>query len=338
MVAYCQHVAQTTGSTRCVIDRAVKGVALAQACDDNNLGVLCRLDENEQKGLGSFATTVVDTLEDGTRVWSGPWKERRTDDPRHFVIVEPPADTTLGDWGTPKVEEVLEVSEWPRVYRERNAIQARRFTSMIDHGGLEITHGRTTIMGPDRQQQRTHDHLEAALGIAHERVAQKAEAVTAQQSKVAESAAKEQSRRLQQRQGKLVTVEHECTDAQGNQAQLSEHAATLGPAGQRADRDFRTQTIMTIRTLFLENTLRALLATLLAMLPIQVSVEQVLRLLFARRGARRETRSQVVSWVKSAGVSQSNRRLLGTIVEGLGAMDLQDQGKPMHVRLKDMPP
>jgi hypothetical protein len=338
IVAYCQQVAQTTGSTLFVIDRAVNGVALAQAFDDNNLGLLCMLDDNEHKGLGSFETTVVDTLEDGTRVYSGPWTERRKDDPRHFVIVEPPADKPLVYWGTPKVEEVLEVSAWPRVYRERNAIQELSFKSMIDHGGLDINHGRKTIMGPDRHHQRKQDQLDAALGIAHERVAKKAEAVTAQQIKVAESEAKEHRRRLQQRQGKLVTLEQECKDAQEKQAQLSEQAATLGPAGQRADRDFRKQTIMTIRTLFLENTLRAFLATLLATLPIQVSLEQVLSLLFERRGARMETLSQVVYWVNSAGLSQSNRRLLGKIVEGLGAMDLQDQGKPIYVRLKDMPP
>ena len=51
-----------------------------------------------------------------------------------------------------------------------------------------------------------------------------------------------------------------------------------------------------------------------------------------------ETPSQIVYWVNTAGLSQSNRRLLGKIVEGLGTMDLQDQGKPIHVRLKDMPP
>jgi hypothetical protein len=111
----------------------------------------------------------------------------------------------------------------------------------------------------------------------------------------------------------------------------------LGPAGQRADRDFRKQTIMTIRTLLLENMLRAFLATLLATLSIQVSLEQVLSLLFERHGAHMETPSQVVYWVNTAGLSQSNRRLLGKIVEGLGTMDLQDQGKPIHVRLKEMP-
>ena len=71
------------------------------------------------KGLGSFEATLVDTLEDGTKVYSGPWKACRKEDPRHFVMVEPAANKTLMYWGTPKVEEALEVSQWPRVYRER---------------------------------------------------------------------------------------------------------------------------------------------------------------------------------------------------------------------------
>jgi hypothetical protein len=136
----------------------------------------------------------------------------------------------------------------------------------------------------------------------------------------------------------VVTLDHELQDAKGKHAKLAEQVATLGPAGQRADRDFRKQTIMTIRTLFLENMLRAFLAVLLEALPITVSLEQVLGLLFARRGARMETSSQVVYWVNTTGLSLSNRRLLATIVEGLGAIDLQEQGKPIHVRLKDMPP
>jgi len=93
------------------------------------------------------------------------------------VIVAPPADKTLVYWGTPKVEEALDVREWPRVYRERNAMQERSFQSMIAHGGLDINHGRKTIMAPDRHHQRKHAHLEASLETAHERVAKKAEAV-----------------------------------------------------------------------------------------------------------------------------------------------------------------
>lgn len=296
------------------------------------------LDDNEHKGLESFEPTLVDTLADGTRVYRGPWKACRPEEPRHFVLVEPPTDKTLGYWGTPKVEEALDVSEWPRVYRERNAIQELRFTSMIAHGGLDINYGRKTILGPDRHHQRKQAHLEASLASAQKRVDTKGEAVANQQAKVEESAAQGHGRRLEQRQGKLVTLEHALRDAKGKQANLAEQAATLGPAGQRADRDFRKQTIMTIRTLLLENMLQAFLAALVVTLPIQVSVDQVLRLLFERRGARMETPSQVVYWVNTAGLSQANRRLLGKIIEGLGTMDLQEQGKPIHVRLKDMPP
>jgi len=338
IVAYCQHVAKTTGSTLFVIDRAVNAVTLAQAFAEHDLGLLCMLDDNEHQGVGSFAATLVDSREDGTKVSSGPWKACRPDDPRHFVMVESPEDKLLVYWGTPKVEEALAVSEWPRVYRERNAIQELSFKGMIDHGGLNINYGRKTIIGADRHHQRKREKLEQSLETAHERVVKTAAAVTAQQDKVAASEAKGHGRRLEQRQGKLMTLADALKDAQGHRAKLSKQVATLGPAGQRADRDFRKQTIMTIRTLLLENMLRAFLAALVAPLAIQVSLEQVLSLLFARRGARMETPSQVVYWVNTAGLSQANRRLLGTIVEGLGAMDLQDQGKPIHVRLKDMPP
>jgi len=49
---------------------------------------------------------------------------------------------------------------------------------------------------------------------------------------------------------------------------------------ERADRDFRKQTIMTIRTLFLENLLQGFMAALLSVLSEKVSLEQVLKLLF----------------------------------------------------------
>ena len=338
IVAYCQQVAEATGSVVFVIDRAVNAVALAQAFHDQDLGLLCMLDDNEHAGLESFATTLVDTLEDGTRVYSGAWQEDRAGDPRHFVITEPTAAKPLVYWGTPKVKEALEVTEWPRVYRERNEMQELGFKRMIDHGGLDINHGRKTIMGPDRHHQRKKEQLAQSLETAHKRVTKKAEAVTAQQAKVAASETKGHGTRLEQRQGKLVTLEHELQDAKGKHAKLAEQVATLGPAGQRADRDFRKQTIMTIRTLFLENMLRAFMAVLLATLPIVVSLEQVLGLLFERRGARMETSSQVIYWVNTAGLSLSNRLLLDKIVEGLSAMDLQDQGKKIRVRLKDMPP
>jgi hypothetical protein len=338
IVTYCQRVALATGRSMFVIDRAVNSVALAQAFDAQGLGLLCMLDDNEHAGVESFEAASVETREDGTRVYSGPWKEARPDDPRHVVIVQAADGKTLVYWGTPQVQDALEAQEWPGVYRERNEIQEHRFKDMIDHGALNINYGRKKLLGADRHHQRKQAHLEQSLETANKRADKKAAALKAQQDKVAESVANGHGKRLEQRRRTLLTLEHECTEAKTTQAKCVEHVATLGPAGQRADRDFRKQTIMTIRTLFLENCLRTFVGALSALLSTKVSLPQVLSLLFERSGSRIETPSQVLYWVNSAGLSLSNRRLLSEVTQGLCAMGLQEKGKPVHVRLKDLPP
>jgi hypothetical protein len=338
IVAYCQRVALATGHCLFVIDRAVNSVALAEAFDEQGLGLLCMLDDNEHTGLESFEATYVETLADGTRVYSGPWKEARTDAPRHLVIVQAAEGKTLVYWGTPKVQDALEAQEWPGVYRERNEIQEHRFKDMIDHGALNTNYGRKKILGADRQQQRKQAQLDHSLETAHKRVDTKAAALKAQQDKVAESASKGHGKRLEQRRRTVLTLEQAFKEAKATQAKCSEQAATLGPAGQRADRDFRKQTSMTLRTLVLENWLRAFMGALAATLHTQVSLPQVLSLLFERSGSRLETPSQVLYWVNSAGLSLSNRRLLSEVAQGLGAMGLQEKGKPVHGHLKDLPP
>ena len=241
-------------------------------------------------------------------------------------------------WGPPKVKAALEVSAWPRVYRERNEIQEHSFKGMIDHGALDINYGRKTVIGPDRHHQRKTEQLAQSLETAHKRVDKRAEAVKVQQAKVVESESKGHGTRLDQRKRTLVTLEQELKEAKAQHAKRSEQASALGPAGQRADRDFRKQTVMTIRTLLLENTLRAFMVALLGTLQTKVSLETILHLLFERSGARIETSSQVVYWVNTAGLSVPYRHLLTKVVEGLCAMDLKDQDKPIYVRLKDMSP
>jgi hypothetical protein len=80
----------------------------------------------------------------------------------------------------------------------------------------------------------------------------------------------------------------------------------------------RKQTIMTVRTLLLENALHAFMAFLLATLQTKVSLEWVLRLLFERSGTQMETAAQVVYWVNTAGLSLPYRRLLAEVAGGLG--------------------
>jgi len=334
----CQKVSEATGSIVFVIDRAANSVALAREFDKQGLGLLCMLDDNEYKGVESFEATELETLEDGTKVYSGPWKELRQDDPRHFVIVEPVEGKSLVYWATPKVGEILEASKWPGVYRDRNEIQEHCFKDMNAHGALNINYGRKTLMGPDRHHQRKKEALDRSLETARERMDKKVEAVKVQQDKVAESESKGHGKRLEQRRCRLTTLEQELKVGNVQHANCADKVSALGVAGQRADRDFRKQTIMTIRTLFLENMLRAFMAALLAALQIKVSLQQVLELLFERSGSCMETPSQVVYRVNTDGLSLANRRLLSEIVAGLCAMGLQERGKPIHVRLKDMPP
>ena len=254
------------------------------------------------------------------------------------MIAQPPEDKTLVYWGTPKVEDALETNQWPRVYRERNEIQEHSFKRMNDHGALKTNYGRKKIVGPDRHQQRQREKLDQSLEAAHQRVDKKAEALKAHQGKRAESESKGHGKRLEQRQRALVAVEKDLKDAQNNHAKLTAQASALGPPKERADRDFRKQTIMTFRTLLLENALMAFMAMLCEHLQTKVSLDCILRILFERSGARMETPSQVVYWVNTAGLSLAYRRLLTEVVDGLGGMDLRHQGKPIRVCLTDMPP
>lgn len=338
IVTYCQQVAAATGSRVFVIDRAVNAVALARAFDEQGLGLLCMLDDNEHQGRASFDATPIETLADGTQVFGGPWKELRQADPRTFVIVEPPEGKTLVSWATPQVESVLAASIWPRVYRERTEIQENSFKRMIDHGALNINYGRKKIVSPDRHQQRASTKLQVSLESAQKRLEKTTEALKAQQEKVAASETQGHGKRLEQRKRTLSSFEMDLHDAMHKHEQLSVRMSALGPPGQRADRDFRKQTIMTVRTLLLENALLSFMAVLLGHLQTTLSLSCLLHLLFERSGCRVETGTEVLYGVKTAGLSASYRRLLAEVVRGLCAMGIQDRGKPIRVCLKDMPP
>ena len=117
------------------------------------------------------------------------------------MLVAPTEGKTLVSWGTPQVQEALETTEWPRVYRERNEMQELSFKRMNDHGALKTTYGRQTILGPDRHQQRKREKLEQSLEAAHQRVDKQTAALKAHQDKVAESESTGHGTRLDQRKG-----------------------------------------------------------------------------------------------------------------------------------------
>jgi hypothetical protein len=95
---------------------------------------------------------------------------------------------------------------------------------------------------------------------------------------------------------------------------------------------------MTFRTLWLENALMAFLAILCGYLDRTVNSACLFTLLFERSGIRLETASQVMYGINGAGLSASSQRLMMDVIDGLNAMGLREQGKPIRVCLKDRPP
>ena len=271
IVAYCEQVAMATGSDLFVIDRALKSKAIAQVFDEAGLGLLCMLDDNEPHGVESFQATEVGLLDDGTRLYEGPWKVTREDDDRHFVIVEPQDRKPLVYWGSPQVKAEAELEAWPAIYRARTELQENAFKRMIDHGALNLKVGRKTILGPDRHPQRAEAKVKDALEAARRRVAKKGLELEAKCEQVAQSEAPGPGKRLEQRQRAATELEAQLREAQQHEADLQEQVDGFEAPKERADRAMRQQTIMTIRPLFLENRLQAFMSELLSILPKKVS-------------------------------------------------------------------
>ena len=169
------------------------------------------------------------------------------------------------------------------------------------------------------------------------KIEKKAQLVSVQQEKVTESVAKGHGKRLQQRQQRLGIVEEELKNVQQKKQHLEQQLDTLGEPQQRADRDFRKQRIMTVRTLLLENALMTFLTTLLTHLDGSVSLGCLLELFFARSGAYVETETAIWYLVRPEGLSNTYQMMLIRIIKALNAMRLQHQGKLIRVRLKEAP-
>ena len=118
---------------------------------------------------------------------------------------------------------------------------------------------------------------------------------------------------------------------------LAQQVQDLGPPQQRADRDFRKQRIMTLRTLLLENGLLAFLVGLGETLQEKLGLESLLNILFGRSGIRLETDAEIRYWVNTAGLSSPYQRRLAQIVDGLNSMSLRRRDKPIRVQLKHLP-
>lgn len=95
------------------------------------------------------------------------------------------------------------------------------------------------------------------------KVTEKEDLIKEQQTKVNESIEKGHEKRRIQRENKLSRFEEERKKTLEKKEGIEKKIESLGGEKKRADRDFRKQTIMTFRTLFLENSLVSFLLALL---------------------------------------------------------------------------
>lgn len=204
IVKYCEKVVELTGTKYFVIDREVNSEAIASEFEAREWGLLCMLNKNQYKDLSDWNVKHIGELEDGSKVYSGPWKDPGKDF-RIFVIVEKD-DKLLPYWGTTHMEKIAKPIDWPKIYSRRTEIQENSFKRMKDHGALNVNFGTKKIETEDRHHQNKLKMLEDGSTSILKKIESKEEKIKEQERKVEESKKKGHGKRLEQRKRLLDEI------------------------------------------------------------------------------------------------------------------------------------
>jgi len=334
ILEYCERIVSLTGIDLFVIDREVNSVGMASEFTKRGWGLLSMLDRNEYKGLSDWDSELIGQFEGGVEVYQGRFADdRKKDDPRIFSLVVSEGKI-LPFWGTAKFKETVDVLQWPGVYSRRTEVQENRFKHMINHGALNVNFGIKKIIGPDRHQQRALEALKESSEGLSQKIERKTEKLVDQEAKVSESRTKGHTKRLVQREKCLQEMQADLKTVVDLQEKKEEEIRQAGPVGERGDRDCRKQTVMTMRTLLLENMLLSFMSALMQSLamPLTLCLDSVLELFFKRGGSCYETPSEFMFFVNMEGLSKQKTEVMNTLIEGINRMCLSRNGKPVRIR------
>jgi hypothetical protein len=336
---YCEHIVVNSGIDIFVIDREINSGAIASEFERRGWGLLSMLDSNQYKELSDWDYEFVGEIEGSGSIYSGQWSDqkRRSDDPRHFVVLETKDQRLLPYWGTSKVKDTINPLDWPSTYAERTEIQENSFKRMKSHGSLEINYGVKKIFGEDRHQKRAQDKLEDSRMSIDNKVRKKEAEITTQLEKIKESEDNGHTTRLVQRQNHLVVINDDMKKITSKAEKINDQIEKIGEPRQRADRDFRKQLIMTVRTLILENCLMKFWNILTKEARINMGMDSLIELLFNRTGAYIETSSRIVYWVNTKGLSVPYREKINNLAYAFNAMEVNRQGKPVELKIRAAP-
>lgn len=335
IIEYCEKVVDQTGIRHFVIDREVNSEALASAFEVRGWGLLCMLDNNQYKDLSDWDVNPIGELEDGSKVYSGPWKDPG-EDSRIFVIVEK-ENRLLPYWGTTHMKKVAEPIDWPKIYSKRTEVQENSFKRMKDHGALDVNFGTKTIEVDDRHHRNKLKKIEDGSASIQKRIESKEAKIEEQARKVEESKSKGHGKRLEQREWVLDKIRRERDELYKKKEVIEKKTEALGEPRIRFDRDFRKQKIMTFRTLYLENLLALFFSALKEMIDTPLSLTCLIELFFNRSGGYYETASEIMYLLNADGLSKSNKIKLEKIIRACCRMGLTRKGKTVRMKIRPSP-
>jgi len=339
IVDYCKHIRDSAEIELFIIDREVNSLDIALEFDRNGLGLMSMLGKNQYKSLLDWKHHCIGVQKDGSKTYSGQWldEKKRQEDPRHFVIVDT-GEKLLPYWGNDTLfSNCTSLIEWPELYAERTEIQENAFKRMKNHGALETNYGIKKIWVADRHQQRSNEELESKLEKTEEKQQKQLEEIDAQKLKVKESETKNHPKMLPVREKKLEELEIKLEKTKLNEQKIKDDIEKNGPPKERADRDFRKQLIMTIRTLCLENYLMEFFNILLQNKNLEIGLDGFLNAFFDRSGSYYETTSKIIYHLDCDGLSKSLLSKIKAIINSYNDLKLTRNGKIIQVKIRGIP-
>ncbi len=265
-------------------------------------------------------------------LYKATWKKERENDPRKFILAKQ-EDHLIVYWVTPGLFNRLTGEQSVNTYCNRTEIQENSIKDMKLHGALDVNFGRKTISGPDRTHQRKIDKVDEKIKKQKAKLEKAEINIVEQENKVLQSVLKGHQALLITRQNNLVQCQAKEREIKEQIQAIEQQKENLGTPGQREDRDFRKQHIMSFRTGWLENQIKKFKNLLSQDLDKLVDIETVLWLFFKRSATVIETRDMLLFRFDIDKLSRKFQIILKKLIDGFNKISLSHNGKPVIAEL-----
>lgn len=232
----------------------------------------------------------------------------------------------------PRHRKEISAQKIVSLYRNRAEVQENTIKDMIAHGAINTNFGRKKVWQEDRTHQRKIDRIDEKIAKRKTKLSRLEGERTKQLSKIEDSLQKGHGKRLETRTLKLDKIHQQQAQVQNKINEFQQMKEKLGKPGLRADRDFRKQSIMTFRTLFLENGMRSFISLLCDHMTQSVDTEVILQLFLFSPGVMIETDHEILFWISSQNRSPKYKIILQQLIDGFNRIALAHKGKRLTMK------